>query len=369
MADIAQNTLYLTTPGSYVARDHLTLQVEVPVYPPDLPPEERNRDQATDWRRLSIPIHHLESICVFGASSISPPALDLCWEHGVAVNYLSENGYLQARMTGVADTSVTLRRAQFRAADDPAKCAAISRQIIAGKLQNSRISLLRGARESEISNLKSQIGEATDALARQIEALGRWTPEQLRQPGALDALRGAEGMGSATYFGVFALLLKQQREDFSFATRSRRPPRDRVNCLLSFLYALVRHDCIAALTSIGLDPFVGFLHAERPNRPALALDLMEEFRPWLADRLAITLINRQQIGPDDFRVREGGAVEFTDAGRKRVITAYQQRKQETLHHPLLDQQLRLAQMPFIQARILARHLRGDIGEYVPLVPK
>ena len=154
-------------------------------------------------------------------------------------------------MTGVADTSVTLRRAQFRAADDPAKCAAISRQIIAGKLQNGRNSLLRGARESEISNLKSQIGEATDALARQIEALGRWTAEQLRAPGALDALRGAEGMGGATYFGAFALLLKQQRKDFSFATRSRRPPRDRMNCLLSFLYALVRHDCIAALTSIG----------------------------------------------------------------------------------------------------------------------
>lgn len=369
MPDIAQNTLYLTTPASYIARDHLTLQVEVPVYPEGLPPEERARDKATDWRKLSVPIHHLESICVFGPSTISPPALDLCWENGVAVNYLSEFGYLQARMTGVADTSVTLRRAQFRAADDPAKCAAIARQIIAGKLQNSRNSLLRGARESEISNLKSEIGDATDALARQIEALGRWTPERLREPGALDALRGAEGMGAVTYFGVFALLLKQQREDFSFTTRSRRPPRDRINCLLSFLYALVRHDCIAALTAVGLDPFVGFLHAERPNRPALALDLMEEFRPWLADRLAVTLINRQQLGPEDFRAREGGAVEFTDAGRKRVIKAYQERKQEKLTHPLLDQEFRIAQFPFVQARILARYLRGDLPDYLPFVPK
>jgi CRISPR-associated protein Cas1 len=367
--DIAQNTLYLTTPASYIARDHLTLQVEVPIYPDNLPPEERVRDKASDWRKLSIPIHHLESICVFGPSTISPPALDLCWENGVAVNYLSEFGYLQARMTGVADTSVTLRRAQFRAADDAAKCAAITRQIIAGKLQNSRNSLLRGARESEISDHKSQITEATDALARQIEALGRWTPDELRAPGAVDRLRGAEGMGSATYFGVFALLLKQQREDFSFTTRSRRPPRDHINCLLSFLYALVRHDCIAALTSIGLDPFVGFLHAERPNRPALALDLMEEFRPWLADRLAVTLINRQQIGPEDFRTREGGAVEFTDAGRKRVIKAYQERKQEKLTHPLLDQEFRIAQCPFVQARILARYLRGDLPDYIPFVPK
>ena len=369
MGEIAQNTLYLTTPGTYVARDHLTLQVEVPEYPPDLPPEDRNPKSAIGNRKLSVPIHHLESICVFGASTISPPALDLCWEHGVAVNYLSQFGYLQARMTGVADTSVTLRRAQFRAADNPARCAAITRQIIAGKLQNSRNSLLRGARESEISDHKSQITVATDALARQLQDLGRWTPEQLSQPGAVDRLRGAEGMAAVTYFGVFGLLLKQQRDEFVFTVRSRRPPRDRINCMLSFLYALVRHDCIAALTSIGLDPFVGYLHAERPNRPALALDLMEEFRPWLADRLAVTLINRQQIGPDDFKLREGGAVEFTDAGRKRAITAYQQRKQETLNHPLLDQNLRLGQLPFIQARILARHLRGDIAEYVPLVPK
>jgi len=369
MPDIQQNTLYLTTHGSYVARDHLTLQVEVPVYPEDLPREERSRERASDWRKLSIPIHMLESICVFGASSISPPALDLCWEHGVAVNYLSEGGYLQARMTGVADTSVLLRRAQFRAADDSGKCAGIARQIIAGKLQNSRNSLLRGARETDAPEERTRLAEATDALARQIQELGRWTAEGLREAGALDRLRGAEGMGSATYFGLFGLLLKQQREDFGFAARSRRPPRDRINCLLSFLYALVRHDCIAALTSIGLDPFVGFLHADRPNRPALALDLMEEFRAWLADRLAVTLVNRQQVGPEHFRAREGGAVEFTDAGRKLVITGYQQRKQETLTHPLLEQEYRIAQFPFVQARILARHLRGDIPDYVPFVPK
>jgi CRISP-associated protein Cas1 len=369
MDSVQQNTLYLTTPGSYVARDHLTLQVEVPVYPADLPPEDRNPKSAIGNRKLSVPIHHLESVCVFGPSTVSPPALDLCWEHGVAVNYLSEFGYLQARMTGVADTSVTLRRAQFRAADDSAKCAGIARQIIAGKLQNSRNSLLRAARETDSTDERVRLTEATDALARQIQELGRWTTERLHEPGALDVLRGAEGMGAQTYFSVFTFLLKQQRDDFSFATRTRRPPRDRINCVLSFLYALVRHDCVAALTSIGLDPFVGFLHAERPNRPALALDLMEEFRPWLADRLAVTLVNRQQIGTEDFKMREGGAVEFTDAGRKRVIKAYQERKQEKLTHPLLDQELRLAQMPFVQARILARHLRGDLTDYVPLVPK
>ena len=369
MPEIIQNTLYLTTNGTFVNRDHLTLQVEVPVYPENLPPDERTRDKATDWRKVSVPIHHLESLCAFGQVTVTPPALALCWEHGVAVHFLSEWGYLQARLTGVADTSVTLRRAQFRAADDPARCAAIARAVIAGKIQNSRNSLLRGARESEISNYKSQMEEAADALARQIQDLGRGTLERLADPGALDALRGAEGMAAQTYFSVFTFLLKQQRDEFAFSNRNRRPPRDRINCLLSFLYALVRHDCIAALTTAGLDPFVGFLHAERPNRPALALDLMEEFRPWLADRLAVTLVNRKQIGAEHFREREGGAVEFTDAGRKLVIQSYQVRKQEMLQHPLLDQQLRVGQLAFIQARILARYLRNDIADYVPVVPK
>src|SRR5438874_9174694 len=206
MADIQQNTLYLLTPGSYVNRDHLTLQIEVPVYPDGLPPEQRDRKSAIDARKLSIPIHHLESVCVFGASTISAPALDLCWEHGVAVNYLSEYGYLQARLTGVADTSVTLRRTQFRAADDPAKCAAVARQIIAGKIQNSRNSLLRAARESDSPEEQSRLEAVTDKLAGLIR--------NLASVGNLDALRGAEGMASNLYFMVFSLTFKQQREDF-----------------------------------------------------------------------------------------------------------------------------------------------------------
>jgi CRISPR-associated protein Cas1 len=361
MPDIIQNTLYLTTPATFLARDHLTLLVEVPVYPENLPPEERARDKATDWRKVSIPIHHLESICAFGAVSLSPPALALCWEHGVAVNYLTENGYLQARLAGVPDTSVTLRRAQFRAADQTDTCVRIARNIVAGKIQNARNSLLRSGRETTDPADQAALASAAEDLANVIRTL----PEQH----SLDGVRGAEGAAGQAYFAVFTRMLKQQREVFAFTTRNRRPPRDRINCLLSFLYALVRHDCTAGLTSIGLDPFVGYLHAERPNRPALALDLMEEFRPWLADRLALTLINRQQVGPEDFKVREGGAVELTEAGRKRVIKAYQERKQDTLQHPSLEQQLRVAQLPFVQARMLARHLRQDVADYVPFVPK
>lgn len=361
MEGIHQNTLYLTTTGTYVARDHLTLQVEAPVFAEGLPPEQQIRDNATGFRTLAVPIHHLESICIFGVSTITPSALRLCWDSGVAVNFLGPFGDLQARMTGVADTSVALRRTQFRTADDVAKCVSIARQLIAGKIQNSRNSLLRAQRETDVEEERDRLSAVTDALGEQVRALPTFTD--------LDSLRGAEGMAAHLYFGVFSCTLKQQREDFSLRNRNRRPPRDRINCLLSFLYALVRHDCIAGLTAIGLDPFVGFLHADRSNRPSLALDLMEEFRPWLADRLAITLVNRQQLRPGDFVQREGGAVEFTDAGRKTAIKAYQERKLETMYHPLLDQTLRIGLFPFVQARLLARHLRGDMPAYVPLIPR
>lgn len=364
MPEIQHNTLYLLTPGSYVSRDHLTLRVEVPVYPADLPRDKWTRDAAIDTRKLSIPIHHLESICLFGPMTVSPGGLDLCWEHGVAVNFLTEHGHFQARMTGVADTSVALRRSQFRTADDPAACAQIARQIIAGKIQNSRNSLLRSARETDQHSEQAELQHAADALADQLRNLAVSSDNA-----SLDTLRGAEGMAAKTYFSVFGLMFKQQRDTFRLIGRTRRPPRDPVNCLLSFLYALVRHDCVAALTSVGLDPFVGFLHADRSNRPSLALDLMEEFRPWIADRLALTLINRQQIAASHFVTREGGAVEFTESGRRLVIQAYQERKQALMSHSLLDQNLRIAQIPFVQARILARHLRGDLPNYLPLVPK
>ncbi len=345
MTEVRQNTLYLVTPGSYVSRDHLTLRIEV----------ER-------VHKLAVPIHHLESLCVFGPTIlVSPPALALCWEHGVAVNYLSEHGYFLARVTGEPDTSVMLRRTQFRAADDPVRCAAVARHVIAGKIQNARNSLLRAAREGTEEGDRAVLSAAVEALTR--------TLRELEAAVGTDAIRGIEGRAAAVYFSAFDRLFKQQRETFAWTVRSRRPPLDRINCLLSFLYALLRHDCLAALTSVGLDPFVGFLHVDRANRPSLALDLMEEFRPWLADRLAVTLINRRQIEAAQFVQRESGAVELSEAGRKLLIKAYQERKQESMRHPLLEADYRLGQMPFVQARILARYLRGDLPAYVPLVPR
>jgi len=343
--EVKQNTLYLTTSGNYVGRDHLTLRIEV----------EREL-------KLAVPVHHIESICSFGQNTFSPAALQLCWEHGIAVNFFSENGFFQGRWEGVANTSVGLRRSQYRAADNETACAMVARACIAGKLQNSRVSLLRSARETEseieAERLKTCAGEFANIL--------RWLEHDAE---TVAQMRGYEGQAASLYFACFDLHLRQQREDFAFSTRTRRPPRDRINCLLSFLYGLLRHDCIAALTATGLDPFVGFLHTERPARPALALDIMEEFRPLMSDRLAVTMINRKQITKDDFVVREGGACEFTPGGKRKIITAYQTRKQDTVIHPLLGQEFRYGQLMLVQSRILARYLRGDISQYLPCVLK
>lgn len=340
--EIRQNTLYLTTAGTYVSRDHLTLRIEV------------DREL-----KLALPIHHLESICVFGPISISPQALQLCWENGVSVNCFSEGGYYLGRWEGIANTSVMLRRDQFRAADDKIKASKIVRPIVAGKIQNARQSLLRSARENNAEDEAQRLQNTAEELGKLLR--------NLNEANEVGQIRGLEGRAAAVYFQVFDLHLKQQREEFSFRERSRRPPRDPINCLLSFLYALLLHDAIAALSATGLDPYVGFLHVDRPARPGFALDLIEEFRPLLADRLAMTLVNRKQIQKGDFNFREGGAVEFTDQGRKTVLTAYQTRKQDVVTHPLLEQECRIGQLMLIQSRIMARYLRGELPEYIPCI--
>ncbi len=360
--EIKQNTLFLTTENTHVSRDHLTLRIEI-----------------EKQLKLAVPIHHLESICIFGYQiSLSPQALQLCWEHGVNVNYLSEHGYLLGRWEGVPNTSVLLRMAQYRAAENGDKTASIATQCVVGKLQNSRVSLLRSARETENETEKQTLQTCADDINLLLRRLLHPTDEEpdetdLTPPAEIrpltDRIRGYEGQAASLYFEIFDLHLRQQREDFAFTTRSRRPPRDAINCLLSFIYALIRNDCIAALTATGLDPFVGYLHAVRSNRPALALDLMEEFRPLIADRLAITLINRKQITTDDFHFREGGTVELTKDGRKALITAYQTRKKDVITHPLLNQECPIGQLFLLQARILARHLRGDLDLYLPCVLK
>lgn len=343
--EIKQNVLYLTTSGNYINRDHLTLRIE-----------------CEKQLKLAVPIHHIESVCSFGQNSFSPQALQLCWENGVSVNCFSENGYFHGRWEGVANTSVVLRRTQYRKADDEIFCTKLAKFFISGKILNSRQSLMRSARETESAIEKDELKKRADEMS----VILRWLEREAEN---LASVRGFEGRAASVYFDTFSLHLRQQREDFDFKKRTRRPPLDYVNCLLSFLYALLRNDCISALTATGLDPFVGYLHTERPNRPSLALDLMEEFRPVLADRLAITLINRRQIDIKDFIIREGGAVEFTKDGRKKVIAAYQTRNQDTLIHPLLQQEFSCGHLMLVQSRILARFLRGDIPEYYPFILK
>jgi len=344
VAEITQNTLYVMTQGSYLHRDQNVIRIEI----------ERQT-------RLTVPIHHVESVALFGNVLVSPALLQLCGENGVAVTFLTEGGRLLARVDAPQSGNVLLRREQFRKADDPAACKAIGRNCIAGKLQNARTLLQRAARESQADEARTALDEAAASVAHAIQSLP--------MADSLDSIRGHEGSAAVAYFGAFNTMIRRSDEGFVMNGRSRRPPLDPVNAMLSFLYGMLVHDCVGALTAAGLDPSVGFLHTDRPGRPGLALDLMEEFRPLLPDRLVLAMINRRQVNPDDFQTRTGGAVEMTDDARKKLVTAYQQRKQEQVKHPLLECTVNLGRMPFLQAKLLARAIRGEIEGYPPLVLK
>ena len=340
MTQVIQNTLYLLTPGLYIHRDHLSLRIE--------------QDKQL---KLSLPIHNLESVLIFGPTAMSPPAMQLCWENNVAIAFLSEHGRFLARVEGIPQGSVLLRRAQHQTTGDPARALPLIKNVVAGKIQNTRWLLNRTARECTDATEKATLTHAAERLAYGLREL----------PAAPDAdtARGIEGHAASIAFEVFPLHFKPAiRAQFPMEGRNRRPPRDALNCLLSFLYALVRHDCVAALTAVGLDPFVGFLHVDRSGRESLALDLMEEFRPF-AERLAITLLNRGELKSTHFLEREGGAWELTDAGRKALVAAWQQRKLEETLHAQFKTKVRYGQLPFLQARILARTFRGDLPAYLP----
>jgi CRISPR-associated protein Cas1 len=337
------NTLYVTTPDAYLRLEGETVCVMV-----------------ENQKRLQVPLHHIGAFVLFDHVMLSPALLGRCAEDGRSVVWLDRSGRFRARLEGPVSGNILLRQAQHRAAEDAGRTLELARFTLAGKLRNSRQVLLRGAREADAPDEREALAQAA-----------RWIGNELRKlPGARDLgeLLGFEGATGSTYFGVVALLMKPPiRPGFPFSGRNRRPPRDPFNALISFLYALVAADCRAALETVGLDPQLGFLHAVRPGRPALALDLLEEFRAPLSDRLALTLINRGQITPKDFDTREGGAVLLNEAGRKTVIAAYQARKQETLRHPVLNTDVPIGLLAQVQARLLARYLRGDVAHYVPFL--
>lgn len=338
------NTLYVTTQGSYLAREGETVVVRV----------ERET-------RFRVPIHNLGGIVCFGQVSCSPPLMQLCGERQVAISFLSERGRFWARVEGPISGNVLLRREQYRRADDDQNSAEIARAVVIAKIANSRTVLLRALRDHPGNPGSSAMEEAAGRLA--------FLLNDLRQQLPLDAVRGREGDAARRYFGVFDHLITAQKEEFSFRERTRRPPLDNMNSLLSFLYTLLVHDVASALESVGLDPAVGYLHRDRPGRPSLALDLMEEFRPFLADRLTLSLVNRQQVKGKGFRKSETGAVIMDDDTRKEVLVAYQKRKQEEIQHPFLGEKVLVGLLPYIQAMLLARFLRGDLDGYPPFLWK
>ena len=338
------NVLYVTSPEAYLAKDGETVVVLI-----------------GEETKIRIPIHNLEGIVCFGYTCASPALMHLCVERGVGLSFLSESGKFLARVTGRVSGNVLLRRKQYRQADCADETLQLAKSFIMGKLFNCKRVLQRFLRDhgekDEYLFVRNSIKTLTMQLQKTLSCKN------------LDNLRGIEGEGARSYYGVFHTLILEAKDTFKFTGRNRRPPLDPVNALLSFLYTLLAHDCTAALETVGLDPQVGFLHRERPGRPSLALDLMEELRPYLVDRFVLSLINNRQVNAKDFVVKESGGVIMTDDSRKKIISAWQKRKQDTITHPFLGEKIEIGLIPYAQSLLLARHLRGDLEAYPPFFMK
>jgi len=338
------NVLYVTNPEAYLSKDGENLVVKV-----------------SDKEVFRTPIHYLEGIVTFGNMGASPALLGMCVEKGVTVSFLTAYGKHLATLHGTPRGNVLLRRKQYRWADLGPESAALASAFIIGKIANCRTVLRRFLSDYRDKVETADIEEVIKIMARNVLKLGK-------RPG-LDELRGIEGESARKYFSVFDRLIVNQKEQFYMRGRNRRPPQDNVNALLSFFYTLLLHETKAALQTVGLDPYVGYLHRDRPGRLGLSLDLMEEFRPYMADRLALNLINRQQLNGNDFVQKESGGVIMKDAARKTVLEAWQKRKQELLTHPFLEEKIPVGLLPYAQALLLARHLRGDLDRYPPFIWK
>lgn len=338
------NTLFVTSPKSYISQEGDQIIVTV------------DKEE-----RIRVPIHTLQSVICFGPVVVTPFVVHLAAESAVGFAFLSENGKFLARVDGPVRGNVLLRRAQYRHADNPAASAQAARAFVIAKLANSRTVLQRALRDHSPTIAEEDITASIKGIAR--------VAERLQNTHDIDQLRGHEGEAADHYFRSFDHLIVAQKEDFKFERRSRRPPLDRINALLSFVYTLLVHDIQSSLEAVGLDPAVGFLHADRPGRPSLALDMMEEMRPLLADRLVLSLINRQQITTKDFQTTESGAILLTDKGRREVLTTWQKRKQEEITHPWLGEKMPMGLIPHTQAILLARYLRRDYDAYPAFIWK
>jgi CRISPR-associated protein Cas1 len=334
------NTLYVTTPESYLHRDGENVIIKV-----------------GNEECFRIPVHNLEGIVCFGYMGLSPHLMRLCTDNNVGLSFVSPYGEFLGRISGRVRGNVLLRRTQYRTADDPAASLDIAKCFIAGKIVNCRTVLGRSIRDhSDIigcDKIRFADGLLIDNLQKVEACLTK------------DALRGIEGNCAKFYFDVFNELILKQKNTYFFSERNRRPPRDNMNALLSFLYSLLAHDIESALETVGLDPYVGFFHTDRPGRASLALDMMEELRPYIADRLALNLVNLQQVCSDDFLKKEGGGILLTEKGRKEVLGAWHKRKQDEMNHPYLNERIPIGLLPYVQSMLMARFLRGDIEGYPP----
>jgi len=338
------NTLFVTTQGAYLAKEGETVIVRI----------EREI-------RLRVPVHTIGGIVCFGNVTCSPFLMGFCVERDVAISFLTEQGRFLARVQGPVSGNVLLRREQYRQADDMDISAQIAKSVLTGKLANCRTVLQRALRDHSGKLDAEEVREASKKIGYSLERIQQNLP--------LNVLRGIEGEAARTYFSIFDHLIISQKENFIFRDRNRRPPLDNVNCLLSFLYTLVLHDVRSSLESVGLDPSVGFLHRDRPGRPGLALDMMEEFRPFLADRLTLSLINMNQVQKKGFNEMESGAVLMDDETRKTVLVAYQKRKQDEIFHPFIEEKVTIGLLFHMQALLFARCLRGDLDGYPTFIWK
>lgn len=334
------NTLYVTNPQSYLTRDGENIVIKI--------------DGEESFRR---PIHIFEQIITFGYMGASPALMHLCSEAGISMSFLNEHGRFLARVSGKTTGNVHLRRQQYRWADDEKRCVELAQHFIIGKIVNSRTVIKRCMRDYREQVDYYLLEEIVDRLNTSLVRLDRVND--------LADIRGIEGEAAKYYFQGLNEAILHQKDDFFMQQRSRRPPLDNFNALLSFLYNLLAQNISSALEAVGIDPYVGFLHKDRPGRASLALDMMEEFRPFLADRLALSLVNRKQINKDDFLNKEGGGIIFSDDGRKTVLQNWQNRKQDTLKHPFLKEKIEIGLLPHVQAMLLARYMRGDLEAYPP----
>lgn len=332
---ILLNTLYVTTPESYLSKDGLNVVISV------------NQNEI-----FRIPIHNIEQIVTFGYVGASPGLMKLCADSGVSLTFLSPQGRYISRSQGPTRGNVLLRKAQYRYSDEPEFSLHLSRLFIGGKILNYRNILRRSIRDN---------GEDAD-LEEAAESLLRCKKNVLNTE-SIDSIRGVEGEAATYYFGVLSHLLLNQKDDFVFTGRNRRPPKDPVNAMLSFVYTLICNDMTAALETVGLDPYVGFMHTLRPGRPSLALDMMEELRAYLGDRLVLSLINRRQITIKDFLRQGEEGIVMTESGRKAVLSAWQNRKKEQITHPYLNERVSIGLLPYVQAMLLARFIRKDLDDY------